>query len=181
MRPSTIVLLVLIIVALVLAWGFRPEAQAVLWHIRHGAHAHGDGLQVRVPLLYSAISGSEGLVIMRQSGRVVSHFRQSQAPSALIFISKMNPDLQPANDGSNDRFWTWMHDSATRVGASVAAKRTTGLGKVPLDCEELKGSRYTLGADIWCAPHSGGPMVNFMGTPNQTGMFYWILGTAAPQ
>src|ERR1051326_1508365 len=89
MRRSTALLLAAIAIVAVTLWGFQPETAALAWHARHGTHAGGAGLRVRLPLLYSALEGPDSLILMSPKGR--ARARLSGAQGVLVFISKKMP------------------------------------------------------------------------------------------
>lgn len=189
MRPSTALLLAAIAIVALTLWGFQPEAAAVGWHLRHGMHADGAGLRVRVPLLFSAMSGPDSLVLMSQKGRVRTRFLGPQG--VLIFISKkflgtvLSATPAPSPQGqteSFDQWWTRTSAAMAREGASVTSTRAITVAGRSAKCSQFEGGFFLVGADIWCVPDAaGGWIVDYNGPKAHVPEFYSLLDSAQAQ
>lgn len=175
MRRSVIALGVLAAVLLI-SWGFQPEAAALLWHLRHGVHAEGAGVRLRVPLLYEATASPDALVLTTSPGRVRK--RQFQAPMALIMLSNKAPNPKDGEPISNSEMLALTLQQHEHLGAKQTAKREFRLGSETISCLQFEGGSYLAGVDIWCAPASGGPIVSFGGGGELAGEFYGMLQSA---
>jgi hypothetical protein len=175
MRRSTVLLLVAIVILLVTAWGFRPEAAALAWHLRHGVHAQGAGLRVPVPLLYSAMEGQTSLILMSPNGR--ARTRLYGAEGALVFVSKRVPAPQ-SPDETAEQWWKRTEAAVERQGARQTSARTLSLAGGAEHCYEFEGGLF-LGVEIWCVPDSpGGWFVDYTGPRAHVPQFYSILDSA---
>jgi hypothetical protein len=176
MRKSTALVLTAIAIVAVALWGFQPEANAVGWHLRHGMHADGAGLRVRVPLLYSAIGGPESLVLMSQKGRVRARLYGQQG--MLVFLSKKMPAPQSPSETIAD-WWKRTSAAAGRQGARPTATRALSLAGRPAHCSEFEGGLFLLGTEIWCVPEdTAGWFVDYTGPRTHVPEFYAALESA---
>jgi hypothetical protein len=179
MRPGTAFLLAAIALVVIVGWGFKPEAIAVGWHLRHGFHADGAGLRVRVPLLFTSIEGPDSIVLMAQNGRVRARFSGTQG--VLIFISKKIPGSSGQPEPMED-WWKRVSAAMERQGGRVAGTRTITPAGHAAKCSEFEGGLLMVGVDIWCLPDApGGWIMDFNGPRPRVPEFYSILQAAQPR
>jgi hypothetical protein len=176
MRKSTALLLAAIAIVAITLWGFQPEAAALAWHARHGMHADGAGLRVRVPLLYSALGGPDSLILMNPKGRLRARFYGQQG--VLVFISRKLP--APQNPSETIEEW-WKRTSAAveRQGARPAGTRALAFAGHPAHCSEFEGGLFLVGVEVWCVPEAaGGWFVDYTGPRAHVAEFYAALESA---
>jgi hypothetical protein len=176
MRKSTALVLAAIAIVAVTLWGFQPEANALAWHLRHGMHADGAGLRVRVPLLYSAIGGPDSLILMSQNGRVRARLHGQEG--VLVFLSKKMPAPQSPSETIAD-WWKRTSAAAERQGSHPTGTQTVSFAGRPAQCSEFEGGLFLVGTEIWCIPDAaGGWFVDYTGPRAHVPEFYSLLESA---
>ena len=175
MRKSTAFVLVALALLLGAVWAFGTELRALAWHVRHGLHATGAGLRVRLPLLYSAMEGEGSLVLMQENGRARRRFSGEQG--VLVFISKNVPNLKNTNE-TVDEWWKRYSAVLVRQGARQTASRPLTIAGRSERCYQFEGGDFIVGTDVWCVPDSGGWIADYTGPSAHVQQFYAVLESA---
>jgi len=175
MRRTTALLLAAIAIVAIVAWGFRPEAVAIGWHVRHGLHANGAGLRIRVPLLFTAIEGDQSLVLISPMGRFRARFVEKQG--SVLFISTRRPD-PPYENETTEQVWARLSQSLERQGARVTATRNITIAGRTARCIQYEAGGMIVGVDVWCLPEGGGRLIDYLGPRSRVQELYSILESA---
>ena len=152
-----------------------PETTALWWHLRHGFKARCCGVEVRVPLMYSAVvyppEYPRSVTLVNTPGYFRWRFLRS--PHAVISLSEATNHYNPEQlrHGRELIVATWGRNGYRRV----KTRQIHVVGQT-LECTELLREHLgVFGPDyqVWCMGE--GPSVSFAGSPALLDDFYSIV------
>ena len=156
---------------------FLPETVALAWHLRHGLTAYSCGVEVHVPMRYSALVESHSLALFNLPGYARARF--FHAPHSNILLYEMPDSPKGAAEGELAR----MAAALEERGYKLMGKRPVAFAGRPLVCWELYTEHFAdLGAEyeIHCAAQDTKITATFNGSPSMLSDFYSVLESAKP-